>query len=60
MDLTPEVERVGEECGVLGAVEMLVLVLSGDAGAGAGSGGATDGAVFAGVVAVFVVGGPKG
>jgi hypothetical protein len=42
--LVPEVEGVGEECGVLEGVEVLESVSGGDAGAG---GGATGGAVFA-------------
>ena len=58
--LVPEVEGVGEECGVLEGVEVLEPVSGGDAGAGGSAGGATGGAVFAagGVVPVTV--GSKG
>jgi len=60
LGLTPEVEGVVEECGVLGAGETLESVPGGDAGAGGGAGGTPGGAVFVGVAAVFVVDGPKG
>ncbi len=60
LGLTPEVEGVGEECGVLEVVEALEPVPWGDAGTGGSAGGATGGAVFVGVGAALVVDGPKG
>jgi hypothetical protein len=60
LGLVPEVEGVGEECGVLVVVEALEPVSGGDAGAGGGVGGATGGAVFVGVGAAPIVDGPKG
>ncbi len=50
LGLVPEVEVVGEECGVLEVVDMLEPV----------SGGATGGAAFATGAAVVVIVGSKG
>jgi len=58
--LTPEVEGVGEECGVLEVVKVLEPVLGGEAGARGGAGDTTGGAVFVGLGAALIVGGPKG
>jgi hypothetical protein len=44
--LVPEVDGVGEKCGVLEEVESLELLSGMDAGAGGGAGGATGGAGF--------------
>jgi hypothetical protein len=43
LDLVPEVDRVGDECGELEEVELQELMSAGDAGAGSGTGGATGG-----------------
>ena len=60
MGLVPEVEGVGEECGVLVAGDVLELELGREAGGSGGAGGATGGAGLAGVGGVFVVDGPSG
>jgi hypothetical protein len=58
--LVPEVEGVGEECGVLVAGYVLKPVLGGEAGGSGDAGGATRGAVLAGISAALVVDGPSG
>ena len=58
MGLVPEVEGVGEECGVLVAEEVLEPELGGEAGGSGGAGGATGGAGLAGVL--VLVDGPNG
>ncbi len=62
LGLIPEVDGVGDECGVLEEVEPLELVSGGDAGAGGGTGGATGGVgagAGAGVIGTANVG-PNG
>ncbi len=56
--LVPEVEGVGDECGLLLVGEPLEAELGGEAGGSAGAGGAAGGAVFAGVIGALV--GPRG
>ncbi len=56
----PEVEGVGDECGVLVAGKVLEPELGGEAVGSGGAGGATGGAVFAGMGGVLVVYGPRG
>ncbi len=60
LGLVPEVEGVGEECGVLVAGDVLEPELGGEAGGSGGAGGATGGALLAGVCGVLVVDGPSG
>ncbi len=48
--LVPEVDGVGEECGLLVAGETLGSGLGGETGGSAGAGGAAGGAVLAGVI----------
>ena len=60
MGLVPEVEGVGEECGMLVAGEVLKPELGGEAGGSGGAGGATGGAVLAGMGATLDVDGPRG
>ncbi len=60
LGLAPEVEGLGDECGVLVAGDTLEPVLGGDAGAGGGAGGATGGAILAELGAVLAVDGPRG
>jgi hypothetical protein len=60
LGLVPEVEGVGEECGVLVAGEVLKPELGGEAGVSGGAGGATGGAGLAGGGGVLVVDGPSG
>jgi len=57
--LVPDVEGVGDECGVLVAGDLLELELGGETGVSGGAGGSTRGVVLAGMGAV-VVEGPKG
>jgi hypothetical protein len=52
--LVPEVDGVGEECGLLVAGDLLEPVLVGETGGGAGAGGAAGGAVLAGVIGALV------
>ena len=54
--LVPEVEQVGDECGVLVAGDVLEPEVGGEAG---GSGGA-GGAVLAGMGSAVVLDGPRG
>ncbi len=56
--LVPEVDGVGNECGLLVAGELLESGLDGEAGGCAGAGGAAGGAVLAGMVGTLV--GPRG
>ena len=58
--LVPEVEGVGDECGVLVAGDVLEPEVGGEAGGSGGAGGATIGAVLAGMGSAFVVDGPRG
>ncbi len=58
--LVPEVEGVGDECGVLVAGDVLEPELGGEAGGSGGAGGATGGAVLAGMGAALVDDGPRG
>ncbi len=60
MGLVPEVEGVGEECGVLVAGNVLDPELGGEAGGSGGAGRATRGAGLAGVGGVLVVDGSSG
>ena len=48
--LVPEVDGVGEECGLLVAGEPLESKLGGEAGGCSGAGGAAGGAVLAGML----------
>ncbi len=52
--LLPEVDSVGNECGLLVAGEPLESGLGGEAGGSAGAGGASGGAALAGVIGVLV------
>jgi hypothetical protein len=45
----PDVDGVGDECGLLAVVELVVPVLAGVAGVGAGAGGAAGGAALTSV-----------
>ncbi len=58
--LVPEVEGVGDECGVLVPGDVFGPELDGDPGGVGGAGGATGGAALAVVVGVVVVDGPSG
>jgi len=58
--LVPEVEGVGDECGVFVAGDVLGPELGGDPGGVGGAGGATGGAALAGMGGVVVVDGPSG
>ncbi len=58
--LVPEVEGVGDECGVLVAGEVLKPELGGESGGSGGAGGATGGAVLAGLGVALAVDGPSG
>jgi len=58
--LVPEVERVGDECGVLVAGDVLEPEVGGEAGGSGGAGGAMGGAVLAGMGATLDVDGPRG
>ena len=49
LGLVPEVEGVGEECGLLAEVELVELVSVAVAGDGAGAGGAAGGSVLTNV-----------
>ncbi len=60
LGLVPEVEGVGEECGMLVAGEVLKPELGGEAGRSGGAGGATGGAGLAGGGGVLVVDRPSG
>jgi len=51
----PDVDGVGDECGLLAVVELVEPVLAGVAGVGAGAGGAAGGAALTNVLV-----GPKG
>jgi hypothetical protein len=51
----PDVDGVGDECGLLAEVELVELVLAVVAGVGAGAGGAAGGAALTNVLV-----GPKG
>ena len=55
LGLVPEVDGVGDECGLLAEVELVELVLVVVAGVGAGAGGAAGGAALTNVWV-----GPKG
>ncbi len=48
--LVPEVNGVGDECGLLMAGEPLESVLGGETGGSAGAGGSAGGAALAGVI----------
>jgi hypothetical protein len=52
--LVPEVDSVGDECGLLVAGERLESGLGVEAGGSAGTGGATGGAALAGVIGALV------
>jgi len=54
LGLVPEVDGVGDECGLLGAVDVLGAELGGETGGSPGAGGAAGGAVLAGVNEVLV------
>ena len=56
--LVPEVDGVGDECGLLAAGEPLESGLGVEAGGSAGAGGAAGGAVLVGVIGTLV--GPRG
>ena len=58
--LVPDMEGVGDECGLLVAGDVLEPEIGGEAGGCAGAGGATGGAVVAGMCGAFVVDGPRG
>ncbi len=58
--LVPDVEGVGDECGMLVAGDVLKPELGGEAGGCGGAGGATGGAVVAGMGGALVVDGPRG
>jgi hypothetical protein len=45
----PDVEGVGDECGLLAVVELVAWVLAGVVGVGAGAGGAAGGAALTSV-----------
>ena len=52
--LVPEVDGVGDECGLLVAGELLESGLGGETGGCAGAGGAAGGAALAGMVGTLV------
>jgi hypothetical protein len=56
LGLVPDVEGVGNECGILEVVYVLESVSEGVAGASGGCGGAAGGAAFAAGAAVVVIG----
>jgi len=56
--LVPEVDGVGDECGLLVFGEPLESELGGETGGSAGAGGAAGGAVLAGVIGTLA--GPRG
>jgi hypothetical protein len=56
--LVPEVDGVGDECGLLMVGEPLEFELGGETGGSAGAGGAAGGAVLARVISTLA--GPRG
>ncbi len=58
--LVPEVEGVGDERGVLAAVDVLGSELGGDPGGIGGAGGVPGGVALVGVGGAIVVDGPRG